>query len=43
MRAVCRSQATMGIVGEPTSMRLAAAHKGKVAIPVQERGQEGLE
>ena len=34
-------QATMGIVGEPTSMRLVAAHKGKVAIRVQVRGQEG--
>ena len=34
-------QAKMGIVGEPTSMRLVVAHKGKVAIQVQVRGQEG--
>lgn len=34
-------QAAMGIVGEPTSMRLVVAHKGKVAIRVQMRGQEG--
>jgi acetylornithine deacetylase len=34
-------QAKMGIVGEPTSMRLVVAHKGKVAIRVLVRGQEG--
>jgi len=34
-------QAAMGIVGEPTSMRLVVAHKGKVAIRVQVRGKEG--
>jgi len=34
-------QAEMGIVGEPTSMRLVVEHKGKVAIRVQVRGQEG--
>jgi acetylornithine deacetylase len=34
-------QATMGIVGEPTSMRLVVAHKGKVAIRVEVRGQAG--
>jgi acetylornithine deacetylase len=34
-------QATMGIVGEPTSMRLVGAHKGKVAVRVVVRGQEG--
>ncbi len=34
-------KASMGIVGEPTSMRLVVAHKGKVAIRVRVRGQEG--
>jgi acetylornithine deacetylase len=34
-------KAAMGIVGEPTSMRLVVAHKGKIAIRVQVRGQEG--
>ena len=34
-------QARMGIVGEPTSMRLVVAHKGKVAFRVVVRGQEG--
>lgn len=33
--------AAMGIVGEPTSMRLVGEHKGKVAFRVQVRGQEG--
>jgi acetylornithine deacetylase len=33
--------AKMGIVGEPTSMRLVLAHKGKVAIRVTVRGLEG--
>jgi acetylornithine deacetylase len=32
--------AAMGIVGEPTSMRLVLAHKGKVAFRVEVRGQE---
>lgn len=32
--------AVMGIVGEPTSMRLVLAHKGKVAYRVEVRGQE---
>lgn len=32
--------AAMGIVGEPTSMRLVVAHKGKVAFQVEVRGQE---
>lgn len=34
-------RAEMGIVGEPTSMRLVVEHKGKIAIRVQVRGQEG--
>ena len=34
-------KARMGIVGEPTSMRLVVAHKGKIAIRVTVRGQEG--
>jgi acetylornithine deacetylase len=34
-------QAQMGIVGEPTSMRLVVAHKGKIAIRVTVNGQEG--
>jgi acetylornithine deacetylase len=34
-------QAEMGIVGEPTSMRVVVEHKGKVAMRVQVRGQEG--
>jgi len=34
-------EAAMGIVGEPTSMRLVVAHKGKVAIRVQVHGQAG--
>ena len=33
--------AAMGIVGEPTSMRLVGEHKGKVAFRVHVRGQEG--
>jgi acetylornithine deacetylase len=33
--------ASMGIVGEPTSMRLVVAHKGKIAIRVRVRGREG--
>jgi acetylornithine deacetylase len=33
--------AEMGIVGEPTSMRVVSEHKGKVAMRVQVRGQEG--
>jgi acetylornithine deacetylase len=33
--------AKMGIVGEPTSMRVVGEHKGKVAMRVQVRGQEG--
>lgn len=33
--------ARMGIVGEPTSMRVVGEHKGKVAMRVQVRGQEG--
>jgi len=31
----------MGIVGEPTSMRVVAAHKGKTAFRVTVRGHEG--
>jgi acetylornithine deacetylase len=31
----------MGIVGEPTMMRVVAAHKGKVAFRVTVRGREG--
>ncbi|SCK29477.1 acetylornithine deacetylase [Vogesella sp. LIG4] len=31
----------MGIVGEPTLMRVVAAHKGKVAYKVKLRGKEG--
>jgi acetylornithine deacetylase len=34
-------QATMGIVGEPTSMRVVVEHKGKVALRVEVRGQAG--
>jgi acetylornithine deacetylase len=34
-------QAAMGIVGEPTSMRVVVAHKGKVALRVQVRGRAG--
>jgi acetylornithine deacetylase len=34
-------KASMGVVGEPTSMRLVVAHKGKIAIRVQVRGREG--
>jgi acetylornithine deacetylase len=33
--------AAMGVVGEPTSMRLVSEHKGKVAIRVEVRGQAG--
>jgi acetylornithine deacetylase len=33
--------AAMGIVGEPTSMRLVGEHKGKVAMRVEVRGQPG--
>jgi len=33
--------ASMGIVGEPTSMRVVVAHKGKVAIRVEVRGRAG--
>jgi acetylornithine deacetylase len=33
--------AKMGIVGEPTSMRLVAEHKGKIAMRVEVRGQAG--
>jgi acetylornithine deacetylase len=32
--------ASMGIVGEPTSMRLVVAHKGKIAIRVKVRGRQ---
>jgi acetylornithine deacetylase len=34
-------KASMGIVGEPTSMRLVVAHKGKIAIRVRVHGREG--
>ena len=34
-------QASMGIVGEPTSMRMVVEHKGKVAMRAQVRGLEG--
>ena len=33
--------AAMGIVGEPTSMRVVSEHKGKVAMRVEVRGQAG--
>jgi acetylornithine deacetylase len=33
--------AKMGVVGEPTSMRLVAEHKGKIALRVEVRGQAG--
>ena len=34
-------KAKMGVVGEPTSMRLVVEHKGKVAYRVEVRGLEG--
>jgi acetylornithine deacetylase len=34
-------KAGMGIVGEPTSLRVVSEHKGKVAFRVEVRGQEG--
>jgi acetylornithine deacetylase len=34
-------KARMGVVGEPTSMRIVVEHKGKVAIRTQVRGLEG--
>ena len=33
--------AAMGVVGEPTSMRLVSEHKGKIAMRVEVRGQAG--
>jgi acetylornithine deacetylase len=33
--------AAMGVVGEPTSMRVVIAHKGKIAMRVEVRGQAG--
>ena len=33
--------AAMGVVGEPTSMRVVSEHKGKVAMRVEVRGQAG--
>ena len=33
--------AAMGVVGEPTLMRLVSEHKGKIAIRVEVRGQAG--
>jgi acetylornithine deacetylase len=34
-------EATMGVVGEPTSMRPIVAHKGKIAMRAHVRGQAG--
>jgi acetylornithine deacetylase len=33
--------AAMGVVGEPTSMRVVSEHKGKIAMRVEVRGQAG--